>query len=56
VKSHYVFGEKKKNVEIIKTLNDHRLHLTSVPQSGHFMMNDNPKAFYTILLNLLQKG
>jgi len=56
VKSHYVFGEKNKKKEIIKTLNDHNLHLTSVPQSGHFMMNDNPKAFYTILLSLLQKG
>lgn len=56
VKSYYVFGEKNKKTEIIKTLNDHRLHLTSVPQSAHFMMNDNPKAFYPILLSLLQKG
>jgi pimeloyl-ACP methyl ester carboxylesterase len=56
VKSHYVFGERNQDTEIIKTLNDHNLHLASVPESGHFMMNDNPKAFYAILLNLLQKG
>jgi len=54
VKSYYIFGEKNKNMEIIKTLNEHNLHLTSVPESGHFMMNNNPKAFYAILLNLLQ--
>jgi len=56
VKSHYVFGEKNKKKEIIKTLNEHKLYLASVPESGHFMMNDNPKAFYAILLSLLQKG
>jgi pimeloyl-ACP methyl ester carboxylesterase len=54
VKSYYVFGGKNKDREIIKTLNEHNLNLASVPESGHFMMNDNPKAFYTILLSLLQ--
>ena len=56
VKSYYLFGEKNKDAEIIKTLREHNLHFASVPESGHFMMNDNPKAFYAILLTLLQKN
>lgn len=56
VKSYYVFGEKNKDMAIIETLNGHNLHLASIPNSGHFMMNDSPKAFYAILLSLLKKG
>lgn len=56
VKSYYVFGEKNKDMAIIETLKGHNLHLASIPKSGHFMMNDSPKAFYAILLSLLQKG
>lgn len=50
----YVFGEKSLNALTKRFLDDNHIPSFIVPGSGHFMMDDQPGLFYTMLLEALQ--
>ena len=50
----YVFGERSMDPSTRKFLEYHRIPYFIVPDSGHFMMEDQPLLFYKMLLEALQ--
>lgn len=48
----YVYGDENVDMEIISQLRD--IRKMAVPNSGHFVMNDNPEEFYTLLCEILK--
>jgi len=53
-KKWYVFGEASVNLYTRKFLDYHRIPYFIVPDSGHFMMDDQPYLFYKMLLEALK--
>jgi pimeloyl-ACP methyl ester carboxylesterase len=51
----YVFGEKSINRMNMSFLNEHNIPYFVVPESGHFMMDDQPDLFYELLFNCLKQ-
>ncbi len=51
-KKLYVHGEKNAFMRVLSLLGD--IPVKSIPDSGHFPMNDNPKEFYSILAEFLR--
>jgi pimeloyl-ACP methyl ester carboxylesterase len=49
---YYVFGDKNKNSPTVKLLSS--IARVAISDSGHAMMNDNPKEFYEKLLEILR--
>jgi pimeloyl-ACP methyl ester carboxylesterase len=43
----YVYGDQNADMEILQRLGS--IEKVSVPGSGHFVMNDNPKTFYALV-------
>jgi len=54
VKKWYVFGERSLNPFTKKFLEENHISFFVVPGSGHFMMDDRPGLFYTMLFEALQ--
>jgi pimeloyl-ACP methyl ester carboxylesterase len=50
----YVFGERSMDTYTKKFLEHHHLPYFTVPKSGHFMMEDQPRLFYKLLLEAIQ--
>ncbi len=48
----YVHGDRNSDLPVLKRLPD--IHTIKIPNSGHFMMNDNPDAFYHQLNRFLR--
>jgi pimeloyl-ACP methyl ester carboxylesterase len=55
VRKWYVFGEKSLNRSTRILLDKDSLPYFIVPESGHFMMDDQPETFYRMLLDALKK-
>jgi pimeloyl-ACP methyl ester carboxylesterase len=55
MKKWYVFGEKSVNPDTKSFLDHHGISYFIVPQSGHFMMDDQPQLFYGMLFNALAR-
>ncbi len=53
VKKWYVFGEKSMNRSSRKFLEANNIPYFIVPESGHFMMDDQPAVFYRMLFEAL---
>ena len=53
VKKCYVFGERSTNSASRDFLDEHDIAHFVVPQSGHFMMDDQPDIFYEMLFDNL---
>lgn len=51
----YVFGEKSINHVNMCFLDQHSIPYFIVPESGHFMMDDQPDLFYELLFNSLKQ-
>jgi hypothetical protein len=51
----YVFGEKSINYTNARFLDKHDIPYFIVPESGHFMMDDQPDLFYEMLFNALKE-
>jgi hypothetical protein len=51
IKKCYVFGEKNKNLPVIKILDN--VPKIQISNSGHFMVIDNPQEFYQKLSKIL---
>jgi len=54
VKKYYVFGEKSVNWSIRNFLEENSMPYFIVPESGHFMMDDQPALFYGIILEAIR--
>ncbi len=54
VKKWYVFGEKSINQANMRFLEQHSIPYFIVPESGHFMMDDQPSLFYGLLFDFLK--
>ena len=54
VKKWYVFGERSVKRVTRSFLDEHNLAYFIVPQSGHFMMDDQPDIFYKMLFDALE--
>ncbi len=52
----YVFGETSLNPANRSFLDKHNISYFVVPQSGHFMMDDQPDVFFRMLLDVLENG
>jgi len=52
-KSRYVFGERSVNQSTKTFLDAHGIPYFIVPESGHFMMDDQPNLFYRMLFDAL---
>ncbi|MBW1859308.1 MAG: alpha/beta hydrolase [Deltaproteobacteria bacterium] len=50
----YVFGEKSINRINMSFLDEHNIPYFVVPESGHFMMDDQPDLFYELLFDVLR--
>lgn len=50
----YVFGERSMDPYTRRSLEYHHIPCFTVPNSGHFMMEDQPRLFYEMLLEALQ--
>jgi len=55
VKKWYVFGEKSMNRSTRSFLDANKIPYFIVPESGHFMMDDQPGVFYRMLFEALEK-
>lgn len=55
-KKWYVFGERSVNLSTKTLLDRNHIPYFIVPQSGHFMMDDQPELFYGMLLEALTNG
>lgn len=53
VRKCYVFGETSTNLETKRFLDQHSISYFVVPESGHFMMDDRPNLFYSMLFDAL---
>ncbi len=53
IKKWYVFGEKSINQSTQGFLEENSIPYFIVPESGHFMMDDQPELFYKFLLEAL---
>jgi pimeloyl-ACP methyl ester carboxylesterase len=51
----YVFGENSINYTNMRFLDEHNIPYFIVPESGHFMMDDQPDLFYELLFNSLKQ-
>jgi len=51
-----VFGEKSVNPVTKAFLDQHNIPYSVVPESGHFMMDDQPGLFYKMLFDTLELG
>jgi len=51
----YVFGEMSINYTNMRFLDKHNIPYLIVPESGHFMMDDQPDLFYKLLFNALKE-
>jgi pimeloyl-ACP methyl ester carboxylesterase len=49
----YVYGDQNSDMEILQRLG--AIEKVAIPESGHFVMNDNPREFYTLVNRLLRK-
>jgi len=56
VRKWYVFGEKSVNPVTKDFLDQHNIPYSVVPESGHFMMDDQPGLFYKMLFDILELG
>lgn len=56
VQKCYVFGEKSINLMTKSFLDQHNISYFVVPESGHFMMDDQPSLFYKMLFDVLEPG
>ncbi|NVM21332.1 MAG: alpha/beta hydrolase [Desulfobacterales bacterium] len=56
VKKWYVFGERSVNPANRTFLDQRRIPHFIVPESGHFMMDDQPALFYTMLFEALRNN
>jgi pimeloyl-ACP methyl ester carboxylesterase len=56
VQKWYVFGENSINLVTKTFLDQHNIPYFIVPESGHFMMDDQPSLFYKMLLDALEHG
>ena len=56
VRKWYVFGEKSVNPVTKDFLDQHNIPYSVVPESGHFMMDDQPGLFYKMLFGALELG
>ncbi len=54
VEKWYVFGERSMDPSTRRFLEYHHIPYFTVPDSGHFMMEDQPHLFYEMLLEALQ--
>lgn len=54
VKKWYVFGERSVNLATRDFLDKHNIPYFIVPESGHFMMDDQPSLFYKMLFDALE--
>ncbi|MDY6951989.1 MAG: alpha/beta hydrolase [Thermodesulfobacteriota bacterium] len=52
----YVFGERSVDLATRGFLEAHAIPYFMVPESGHFMMDDQPALFYDMLVEALEKG
>ena len=50
----YVFGEKSMDPYTKRFLEYHHIPYFTVPNSGHFMMEDQPHLFYDMLLQAIR--
>ena len=50
----YFFGERSMTSSRVDVLEAHHVPCFIVPESGHFMMDDQPTAFYNMLLEVLE--
>ena len=53
-KKWYVFGERSMDTYTKRFLDYHHIPYFTVPKSGHFMMEDEPRIFYEMLLQAIQ--
>lgn len=51
----YVFGENSVNYTNMRFLDKHNISYFIVPESGHFMMDDQPDLFYELFFNSLKQ-
>jgi pimeloyl-ACP methyl ester carboxylesterase len=51
----YVFGEHSINYTNMRFLDQHNIPYFIVPESGHFMMDDQPDLFYELFFNALKE-
>ena len=54
VKKWYVFGERSVNRSIRSFLEANKIPYFIVPESGHFMMDDQPGVLYRMLFEVLE--
>jgi len=52
----YVFGERSVDLDTRHFLEAHQIPYFVVPESGHFMMDDQPAVFYTMLFEALREN
>lgn len=55
LKKWYVFGERSTNSSTKTFLDSHDIPYFIVPNSGHFMMDDQPRVFYRMLFEAIQR-
>ena len=55
VKKWYVFGKKSMNISSRKFLEANKIPYFIVPDSGHFMMDDQPAVFYRMFFKALTR-
>ena len=51
----YVFGKMSTNLATKAFLDEHNIPYFVVPESGHFMMDDQPNLFYRMLFDVLKR-
>jgi hypothetical protein len=51
----YVFGDRSMNPDTKAFLDEQGIPYLIVPESGHFMMDDQPSLFYSMLFGALNK-
>ena len=56
LKKWYVFGERTINLATTTFLDRHHIPYFIVPQSGHFMMDDQPGVFYGMLFEAIRNA
>ncbi len=56
VQKWYVFGKRSINLATKSFLDQHNIPYFVVPESGHFMMDDQPGLFYKMLFDALEHG
>jgi pimeloyl-ACP methyl ester carboxylesterase len=56
VQKWYVFGKRSINLATKSFLDQHNIPYFIVPESGHFMMDDQPGLFYKMLFDALEDG